>query len=140
MIISELFGSLKFRCHKLNSVEIVAISVYPYIPSFLLVGVAHISGCVGHIKQHWLWSIQMCQLTKWWSKLAHFSLRLWTSVCYDFSILCFNIILLLTIILLAVAIWLDGSHMYLVIPVPNAPRTGPFVSIMRVVSSLILFL
>ena len=53
--------------------------------------------------------------------------------------LCINIMLFLTIILLAVAIWLDGSHIYLVIPVPNAPRTGPFVSIMRVVSSLIYF-
>ena len=48
--------------------------------------------------------------------------------------------LLLTIILLAVAIFVDSYHIYLVIPVPNAPRTGPFVSTMRVVSSLILFL
>ena len=56
---------------------------------------------------------------------------------YVMTSLCFNIMLLLTIILLAVAIWLDSGHIYLVIPVPNAPRTGAFVSIMRVVSSLI---
>ena len=64
VIIGELFDSLKFRSHKLNSVEKVTASVYPYMPSFLLtICVADISGCVGHFKQRWLWSIQMCQLT-----------------------------------------------------------------------------